>query len=81
MFEVGTTYNFETIEHDAENHWSARVIEIDGPLIKVERTDGPVILNTHCSAFKAARPWSAALHARAAEDEAAWAELLPSIKE
>jgi hypothetical protein len=74
MFEAGKTYSFVTMGHEGETHWSAKLIEVEGPLLKVERAGGAVVLNAHSALFVSARIWSD--DEEAAANEGAWGDVL-----
>ena len=55
MFEIGREYEFITGTGDTESRWSAEVLDIALPLIKVSGPGGEMVLNTGSASFFAAR--------------------------
>ena len=55
LFEIGREYEFTTGTGDTESRWSAEVLDIALPLIKVSGPGGEIILNTRSASFFTAR--------------------------
>ena len=55
MFEVGREYEFITGTGDTESRWSAEVLDVALPLIKLSGPGGEIVLNTGAASFFAAR--------------------------
>lgn len=56
MFEVGRTYRITTSDHEGQSYYNADLIEVELPLIKLERVGNYEILNTHSPCFVSAVP-------------------------
>lgn len=65
MFEVGRQYRVITDDGVEQSYYSAVVLEVDMPLIKLDRAGNYEILNTTARGFVSAKPDDDA--ARAAE--------------
>jgi hypothetical protein len=67
MFEVGRQYRITTDDGVEQSYYSATVLDVDLPLVKLDRAGNYEILNTATRAFVSAKPDDAA--ARAAEEQ------------
>lgn len=56
MFEVGRTYKITVSDYADQISYSADVIEVDLPLVKLDRVGNYEILNTHSPCFVSAVP-------------------------
>ena len=56
MFEVGRTYRITTSDHDGQGYYSAKILEVELPLVKVERPGSYEIINTSSPCFVSAMP-------------------------
>jgi hypothetical protein len=67
MFEVGRQYRITTDDGVEQSYYSATVLDVDLPLIKLDRSGNYEIVNTATRSFVSAKPDDAA--ARAAEEQ------------
>jgi len=56
MFEIGRQYRITTDNGVDQSHYSAVVLEVDMPLIKLDRLGSYEILNTASREFVSAKP-------------------------
>ena len=63
MFEVGRQYRITTDNGVEQSYYSAIVLEVDMPLIKLDRVGNYEILNTTARGFVSAKPDDDAAHA------------------